>query len=105
MPQRIVSTGGRARGAPSVGFCAAPLLEMAAPGSMAASMAASTAALGAARRLWEPASEVRERLEAALTTLLGPLLRPVLEAEAAQLPELARLGGRRAAAFLAPRAA
>ena len=68
-------------------------------------MAASTAALGAARRLREPASEVGEMLEAALTALLGPLLRPALEAEAARLPALVRLGDQRAAAFLAPRAA
>ena len=100
-PQRIALIGGRARGAPSVGFCAAPLLEMAALGSRAASLAV----LGPARRLREPALEVGELMEAALTALLGPLLRPVLEAEAARLPALARLGDRQAAGLPAPRAA
>ena len=100
-PQRIVPTGGRARGALSADFGAAPLLGVVAPGSRAA----SSVVLGPARRPLEPALEVGELAEAALTALLGPLLRPVLEAEAARLPALARLGDRQAAGLPAPRAA
>ena len=49
--------------------------------------------------------EVGELAEAALTALLGPLLRPVLEAGVARLPALARLDDRRTAGLLAPLAA
>ena len=74
--RRIVPTGVRARGALLAGFGAAPLPGVVAPGLRAASLVVP----GPARRPLGPALEVGELVEAALTALLGHLLRPVLEA-------------------------
>ena len=90
----------RARGALLEGFGAAPLLEMVAPGSKAASLEA----LEPVRCPLGPAMEVGEA-EAALAALRGPLLRPVLEAGAARSLASARLGDRRAVVLLVPQAA
>ena len=98
--RRIVPIGVRARGALLEGFGAAPLLEVVAPGSKAG----SSEAMEPVRCPLGPAMEVGE-VEAALTALRGPLLQPVLEAGAARLPALARLGDRQAAGLLVPRAA
>ena len=99
MQRRIVPTGARARGALLAGFGAAPLLEVVAPGSKAA----SSEALEPAQCLLGLAKEVGEA-EAALAALRGPLLRPVLEAGVALLPASA-LPLDRWLAALAPRAA